>query len=488
MNNEHKKLLFMENKYQKLKQKIFKYCKKQEYETCLTAISVYCDLKYRFNQSYYDEEIEKLVAKLSGNMFCDINEYNPDAQTVLFYDGFGLDLRGWAASYIKALCLLDYRIVYVTTSNSKNKIPHIIKELGDNVVEYIDMSTSYVKWIKELFDVFIKYSPGTAFFYTVPNDVSAAIVFNKFANRVTRFQIDLTDHAFWLGVNSVDYFLESREMGAGLAVHKRSISRDKIIRTDCVPYINKDVFEKKLPFDVEKNRYIFTGGALYKTLGDKEHLYYRIVDEILSEFVELKFLYAGSGDDSQMKVLIEKYPNRVFLIAERPDFYSLIENCDLYLNSYPMFGGLMMRYAALARKVPLTLKHEHDADGILENQETLNVEFDEVDELISEARRLLMDSDYCKRRGIQIRNSVLTEDGFASNLDTIIKDKKSRYVFERIELMDTTEFQREYVERFEIEQFYLACTRRMNKRMLFVLPMSYIRGILIKIRKRMRRI
>ena len=487
MKDNQKKLLFMDKKFEKLKRKIFKYSKQKKYEDCLTLISIYCNLMYQFNQRYYDADIENIIGELSTNIFQGNVNYNADERVVLFYDGFGLDLRGWAASYIRALGSLNYRVVYATTTNSKGKIPHIIKELGSNIVEYVDMSTTYIKWVKDLFDIFIKYKPCTAFFYTVPNDVSAAVVFNKFANFVDRFQIDLTDHAYWLGVNSVDYFLESREMGAGIAIYNRGIAKEKIIKTDCVPYINNDFYDEGLPFDIEKHKYIFTGGALYKTLGDEEHLYYYIIAKILDEFSDIYFLYAGTGDDSQMQVLIKKYPNRVFLISERPDFYRLIKHCELYINSYPMFGGLMMRYAALAEKIPLTLKHENDADGILENQEELNIVFEDVSELLSEVRRLLEDKDYCKKRSLQVRDSVLTEDVFASNLDCIIKNKKSKFVFDKIEHMDTSEFQSEYVERFNIEQYYSVCASRMNRRMLFILPRSYIRGILIKIRKRMRR-
>lgn len=487
MINNQEKMLLINKKLIKIKRKIFEYSKRRKYEKCLALISVYCDLQYQLNQIYLDEDIENLIGDLAANILPRIAKYDVNKQKVLFYDGFGLDLRGWAASYIKALNELEYHIIYVTTSESKGKIPHIIKELGDNVIEYIDMSSSYLNWIKELSDVFVKHKPSTAFFYTIPNDVAGAIVFNKFDGLVNRFQIDLTDHAYWLGVNSVDYFLESREMGAGLAVLKRGVPKERIIKTDCVPYINKDAFEEKLPFDIEKQRYIFTGGALYKTLGDEEHLYYQMADNILAEFEDIKFLYAGSGDTTQMQILIDKYPERVFLIDERPDFYRLIEHCEIYLNSYPMFGGLMMRYAALAEKVPLTLKHEHDADGILEHQKTLNVEFDTVEDLLSEARKLLTDSDYYTQRGEQIKNSVLTEEEFSSNLNEIIKNRKSKYVFEDIVLMDTSEFQREYIQRFNIEQYYLVCTRRINKNMFFIMPVSYVRGLLIRIRKRMMR-
>ena len=52
-----------------------------------------------------------------------------------------------------------------------------------------------------------------------------------------------------------------------------------------------------------------------------------------------------------------------------------MEKCTLYLNTYPMFGGLMMRYAAMAGKIPITLKHGKDADGILIDQSKRKIEY-----------------------------------------------------------------------------------------------------------------
>lgn len=78
----------------------------------------------------------------------------------------------------------------------------------------------------------------------------------------------------------------------------------------------------------------------------KNFLYYKIIDFLLNEFDDLKFIYAGDGDRTEINKIIEKYPNRAILINERPDFFRLFKNCTLYVNTYPMFGGLMMRYAA----------------------------------------------------------------------------------------------------------------------------------------------
>lgn len=67
-----------------------------------------------------------------------------------------------------------------------------------------------------------------------------------------------------------DYFLESREMGASLAVYKWNVPVNRFIKIDFAPYINLDICSQPFPFDIENEAFIFTGGALYKTLGDKK--------------------------------------------------------------------------------------------------------------------------------------------------------------------------------------------------------------------------
>lgn len=469
---------------EKVKNKIFKLNIKDNIEECISLISVYCELQYRFNQIYSDIEIEKLLDDLSVKILGNIDNYSLNQNIVFFYDGFGLDLRGWAVSYVKALSSLQYKIVYITSANAEGHIPHILKELKKNKVEYINTNKSYTDVARELNGIFEKYRPSSAFFYTTPNDISGAIVFNHYKGLVKRFQIDLTDHAFWLGVNAADYFLECREMGASLATYERNVAKDRIIKIDCAPYINLDQCEEPLPFDICKDKYIFTGGSLYKTLGDSNHAYYKIIDLLLSEFKTLKFLYAGSGDTSEINKLIRKYPGRAYLIKERSDFYRLFQHCELYINTYPMFGGLMMRYAALASKVPITLRHDHDADGILENQDDLNVQFDTIEEVILEARKLLMDSQYYRERSLMINKSVINDKTFARNINLILDKQSSEYKFDIIPRIDTSEFRQEYVNRFRKEDFYTAFSSKKNKKLLKVEPLFFIIGALFKWKER----
>lgn len=472
----------IENITDKIKKIILK--DKLSYEKELGLIAVLCDINYSYNQKYADHDIENYLIKTKKRILTH-ELYKPNKKTVLFYDSFGLDLRGWAASYVRALTKLGYYIVYVTNSRAKGNIPHIIKEMDEDnsTVIYFNVNHSYINIAKEIDAIFKKFKPCTAFFYTTPNDVSATLAFSNNDSSV-RVQIDLTDHAFWLGCCAFDYILESREMGASIAKYHRGVATEKIRKLDCTPYINRDRCDKPLPFDIEKEKYVFTGGALYKTLGDKELLFYRTIDHILSKFEDVKFLYAGAGDKTEMKKIIDKYPGRAFLIAERPDFYRIIENCILYLNSYPMFGGLMMRFAALSNTIPITLKHGNDSDGLLVNQDKLGIEFEDYNDFINEIDLLLTDKQYRSRKEKMVSGSVMDEESFRENLRCLIEEQKTLFEFKYIEKYDTKKFRKEYARRYSYSEICKTIATRKNLVLSIYFPKEYLLGAFYKIKEK----
>lgn len=467
---------------EKLKKIIKREINKSNYEAALAASTTLADIYYSYNQIYLDLELEDNLLVIRDSVL-DKKEYIADNHFVLFYDGFGADLRGWAASYVRTITKLGYKLIYVCPSNKKGKIPHILGEMNhkNSTVIYLDVSASYVMKTKEIDGIFKKYIPGTAFFYTTPNDVCAAVAFSNNSS-TTRIQVDLTDHAYWIGVNAFDYITECRKMGASLAIYERNIRKDRIVKLDCAPYIITDKIDDPYPFDIYSEKYVFTGGALYKTLGDRHLLYYKTVRHILEKYEDIKFLYAGTGDTSEIEKLKNEYPTRVFLINERSDFFEIIKNCCLYLNSYPMFGGLMMRYAAMAGKVPITLKHGNDSDGLLINQESLGIEFVNYDEYINEIDRLISDETYRHDKERVLRDSVYDEDKFASELNLIITEHKPKDSFDIIEKYDTTEFRHEYKRRYRRENLYKCMACKANVVLLRYFPIEFTLGTLIKIK------
>lgn len=474
------------NKYiKKLKKTIQYYTLHGKYESALTSAKVLATLHYDYNQLYMDSDLEDALIKIRDSIL-EENKFTVDKECVLFYDGFGLDLRGWAASYVKALSSLGYYVIYACPSVSKGKIPHIESELDkcNSLLMYIDSNSSNISRAKKIDSLFKTYKPNTAFFYTIPSDVAAAIAFSN--NRsTTRFQIDLTDHAYWIGVNAFDYAIECREMGASLALYERGIDRQRILKLDCAPYINREIIDEPFPFDVYNDKYVFTGGALYKTLGDANLLYYKTISYILDSFRDIKFLYAGSGDDTEILKLINEYPDRVFYIRERPDFFEIIKNSILYVNTYPMFGGLMMRYAALAHKVPITLKHDNDADGILIDQDKLGIEFDDYQKYLDEIHKLLSDEKYRKQQEDKVKNAVINENDFAENIKLLIEENRTTFHFDVINKLDTLNFRKEYKNRYSVSMLYKSFAKRESFVLIKSFPIEYFVGVFIKIKEKL---
>lgn len=461
-------------KLSKIRSHAFKH---NRVDKIMQTIASEASVEYQLNQNMTSQALEHDCLELSKR-YSAHGKYHSDKESVLFYDGFGLDLRGWAASFARALAHMNKKIVYVTKEECCNKIPHVLRELqgGNTVIEYICTTKGYQRWANELNSVFAKHCPGTAFFYTTPYDVAGAVVFTAYKGLVKRIQVDLTDHAFWLGVKAIDILIESREVGASNAIYRRGIDRSKVKRLDCCLYINNDQDPEPLPFDIERDKYFFSGGSLYKTLGDSDNTYYKMVSQILDKEIETKFLYAGSGDSRMILELVDQYPQRAFYISERKDFYRIIKNCAFLLNTYPMFGGLMMRYAANAGVVPLTLRHNSDQDGILIDQDQREIQFNTVDEIVTEAQKLLNDEAYRKHKKDKLRGAVMSEEAFRNSLLRLIDEGETDYSFPELSRIDTSVFESEYLTRFDpVITIEDAIVQKMHKDLAVHFP-----GIFIK--------
>ncbi len=453
-----------------------RFYKKHDYESCLTVSQIIANFLYDYNQTYIDEDLEKILYDISKEIKSkyELDNYQGDSNTVLFYDGFGMDVRGVAKMYLNALKKNNYKIIYVLPKDSfgKMKETESVLENANVVYEYVETNKGFLNTCNNIITVIKKNKPKAMLFYTTPCDVSGYISFAVMENLVKRYLIDLTDHAFWIGKNCNDYFCGSREMSASNQFYERNISKDKCIKLGVNLVINEEKSNKPLPFDIEKERYIFSGGQLYKTLGDENNYFYKIVNHILENHKDIKFLYAGSGDQSQMDIILKKYPGQAFLIEERNDFYYLIENCVLYLNTYPMFGGMMMKYAANAGKIPITLRHNSDSDGLLINQKDTKIEYDNYENLIQDVDELLNNEEYLKQRQKLLEGSVITEERFINNLRSVIENQTTDYQhnFERI---DTTEFRKEFMTRFNLKKEKMNIISLKNLKVLLKMPGMY---------------
>lgn len=462
-----------------IKNVIEKELDRKNYEMVLELISNAAIILYNTNIYYADDDLEKYLKKISDNLCLEKFNTKDTTNTVIFFDGFGINDRGLAQIYLKSLCSANH-VVYVTFEDCIAGIPDIVNIINasKSKISCIDRKTAnYISQIEQLNSIVLKEKPKAFFFYSVPDDVVATVIMNVYRGVTKRYQINLTDHAFWLGSRCIDYCIEFRDYGASVSKYYRGIEENKIVKLPFYPILHEERQFQGYPFKVkDTQKVIFSGGALYKTLGG-DNKYYEIVDYLLKNYNDIIFWYAGNGDDRELKKIIDKYPERVYHTGERSDLYQVLKHSVFYLSTYPVCGGLMYQYAAKAGKVPLTLRYDEMTDGFLLNQDSSNIEFDSMDCLFEEAHRLLIDEKYRKSRALEMQNSVISESAFHNCLFQILEEGTSTYDINH-NFIDTSTFRNEYLKRQVPADLDVLIANRKNMRAsIRYTPIKFIVGV-----------
>lgn len=478
---EKKKVIEVVNK---IKYAIKKELSKENVNHVLSLISTCALFLYETNLYYMDQELEDCL-KLVGHKIIPETSDTNNNDVVLFYDGFGLNDRGLAQIYLKALCR-NKKVYYVTYSDRKDSIPDILDiiKINHGEVHYIARNhVSILARIMQLQEIVIKIKPKHFFFYSTPYDVVGTTVLYGYEQKMIRYQINLTDHAFWLGAHCIDKCIEFRPYGAKISNEYRRIPRKKIIEVPFYPIIHYEKNFEGYPFKVSSTtKIIFSGGALYKTLG-KGNKYYQIVDYILEHYQDVIFWYAGSGDRTEMDKLIAKYPNRLYLTEERSDLFQVLQHCYFYLSTYPLCGGLMFQYAAMAEKVPITLREGNVTDDFLIDQDMLGIQFDDIEDVKLEIDHLMKDKQYVVDQGRRVKESVIKEDTFDEEIECLINGAKSHYPIS-YEHIDTVELRSTYLDNLDKGKLNEIMVRRDNAVLFMYAPLRFTRGVIKKVKNR----
>lgn len=449
-------------------------------ELLLESLSSRAHLQYTINQVYKDDFIDGMVKKISK-----LNNENlrhiKDDKTVLFYDGFGSDTRGLAYIYLKALKKLGFNITYISEAIDSNKQPVISNLLNDKKVYYKPKKESQKDKLNRLREIFNNESFSYALFYSSPWDIVGNIAFYELKDKCTRYLINLTDHAFWVGRNACDYVIEFRNYGASISYYERYIDKDKLLLLPYYPIVDNISEFKGFPFKTENKKVIYSGGSLYKTI-DSNKTYYKLVEKIINRHEDVIFYYTGSGNNKFIKELVSKYPNQIYFEKERIDLLEAMKRSYLYLNTYPISGGLMLQYAAIAGCIPITLKRQwdDDASGLLLNESELNEMFIDENELLNEIDMLVKDDKYYKEKKELLNKSVITEQAFTDALSTILTNPKEK-VIKDIEYVDTKLYRENYLESVDNNELYYSIINKENIKLIKYFPFVFIYRLLKKV-------
>ena len=443
---------FIRETYNKM---ILNIKKTKNYKRLFKKIILCATFAYNYNVEYKNDILENAIDKISKHF--ESIKSNQESKKVLFFDSFGFEYRGLANQYIDALLKKNIDFEYVTYV--RNDIKSLANKLNENNIKitYITEEESGIltlsKKLEECSDFIL---------YITPYDIVSLVCARLFDGK--KYLINLTDHAFWLGVNYIDYYIDFRNYGSNISYYYRNIPKNKILLNPYYPLFSDNEFQGYPCEKMNKNNTIFSGGSIYKTI-DETLLYYKIVNDVLENNPETYFWYAGSGEMKYLLELQSKFPERVYITKERNDLVEILRHSRIYLSTYPMIGGLMSQYCVIANIPALTLLYDECSSGVLLEQGEKAFEYWKFDDLIKEANKLIKDEKYYQKRIEGWKNNIISKEDFDENLYKIISTQKSNFktVIDS-EPYDTSKFLNTYIIRANKDKIKIDL---LNKKLMF---------------------
>jgi len=399
-----------------LKNDIKKDIERNNINRAIKSLSVLCDLKMDFYTEYYDQDVEDFIGILSNQIFPSLSNYSTKESHVVMIDSMAWDYHGLTQQYLRSFMSMDLNILYVMIKSpcKSDQILRELEEYGKAQVYIFDMARqNIVEQLVDLYHTVVSFSAAHIFLHSFsiidPILLSALPV-------PAKYRINFGDHHCWSGVSCTNYMIEFHNWGATLSYQIKGVSKERIIVQPYYP-IEDNVPFCGLPEVDEHKVIIFSGGASYK-IKDKEMTFLKLVLRLLDENPRAVIFYASRDDDQLFKEFIVKnqLQERFFLIGYRSDLKAVFERIDIYLNTYPMGGALMAQYAKKNGRPELCL-----------------IDYKRnIDDLCTEAKKLIQDEQHRKNVGAVLKKEILTENDFNHSISKIISEKKTDYKFTEI--------------------------------------------------------
>ena len=187
---------------------------------------------------------------------------------------------------------------------------------------------------------------------------------------------------------------------------------------------------------------VFSGGDYYKTL-DEGRTYWRLVKRLLDTYPQIVFLFATKNipeGDAEIKRFIadNNFEDRFLYIKFRPDINQVFEHCDIYMGTCPTSGSLMSQLAALHSKPILQYYAPGTPDDETEQAICINTHFPiscyTEEAFLAEADRLIVDLQYRRSQGKQLRKAMMQKEQFNQLALKTIESNQTQINFQEIEI------------------------------------------------------
>lgn len=453
---------------------------KREYLQSLDYLEVAAKWAYNFNYFYADSEAETLLKQISNICLkCVSIDISHSKKRFVLLDSFCCDNRGLTQQYLRAMMSMNADILYLQTMGDFSCGQDIIRELSEyekaHVYFFDKFPINDIERARVLTEQIYAFAPSKIFLHLSPWDVVALMICNS-VNGPLKYNINLTDHAYWMGSTSIDYNIEFRGYGKTVSLKKRGLKPKQLLTLPYYPIKSKNAEFQGFPPLKDGAVKLFTGGSLYKMMG-KQDVFFRMMDDILDLSADAVILVAGFNGSSvfEQKRVQMRHGDRVFLIGIRKDIDAVFIHCDIYLGTYPFGGGLMSQYAAMNKKPIIAYAESGDVanrlEGVINHRQAGVKTYSDEHAMLDYADKLIHDERYRVQEGERISQALMTPEFFNKTFEEVISTNKMLWDWD-LEDIDYKSFADYFLE---LENNYLHAgiknlVREMKFKVLFQFP------------------
>ena len=418
-------------KYEKYYKRILKrYFDKKDYNNFLKTAKFYCTFEHSINQRMVDFELENMLGKVSENMFGTV-QLKPDKRNIVLYDSIGTDNIALSKQYLFYLIDRNEPFTYILIKSENNS--ELVKAATDcSICNLILLDNNCMEHIAKVRKAVLDSLPDKLILHMSNSDVYGFIALSGI-DGVEKYYINHGYEQFWVGAKLLDYCVEFRSRSFDISSRLRSIDSDKIVLQPYYPIITEHDF-KGLDLDQVSDGKVrlFSGGRFVKAYG-RDMAFLKMVGHILELNPNVCFFFAGSGNSTSMRKFISNHQleNRWFIIPYRKDLYEVMKRMDIYVSTYPMWGGLMSQTAAVAG-LPILELDSHmvgSSADVLTMLDGYAISCNSLQEYYLKAQALINDEIERKRVGEIMKKSVITREIFFRNFTEILEDGYSSFSF-----------------------------------------------------------
>ena len=429
--------------YAFFKKKARRLIRGKNYNLAIDAIKTAGTIAQTYCLGYSDLELEDMLAEIARSILpargCnDLSDEHVD-NGVVFFDSFGKDNVMLTVQYLDALISSNRRILYVTTRSLKSlecqKFYKSLLECKNAKVIACPAEMTECEKVQFLHRAITDFLPSVAFIHIKTEDISGLLPWYQLPD-VRRYYVEVTDHSFWFGVKAIDYCICFRNYGYNVALKYRNLKKAQLFVLPFYSMVADYEFEG-LPSSIDGSVKLFSGGRITKIYGEND-AFLSMVRQILVSHPNTEFYFAGGGlmNGAARMGHVERFirdnelQDRFHLLGQRKDILKLTEQMDIYINTYPFGGGLMVQLAAACGLPIVILALNGLCESIEEflcvrDSETPGVTFYDEKSYYSYVDSLICDTSLRRERGQTVKKYVQSPSVFRANLWRLLEDNVS---------------------------------------------------------------